>query len=132
MAQGASELVGWWSRLRNGSQGYVRDVIEFAVDGQYVSGMCLTNSQNGWCRPGAAPLTGGSYVVQGQVLQLENGLRFRAEDLVASARYGWAVELLPDDPPTGRPPARTLHLVTESGERSAFNDMRVQPGWLAR
>jgi hypothetical protein len=130
-AQGAEALTGWWSRLISGSQGRMREVLELRADGSYINGICLTG-QSGWCEGKAQPQIQGSYSLSGSSLVLENGLinqhvldnfakpdrpRVELKSKRGRQAYKLQVDVIPDVPPTGRPPSK-----------SVFNKVQFWPG----
>ena len=143
-AQGAEALPGWWSRLISGSQGRLREVLELRADGSYIHGICLTG-QSGWCEGKAQPQIQGRYSLSGSALVLENGLldQYALDTFAKPDRphvelkskrgrqvYELRVEVMPDVPPTGRPPSKRLILSEGNKESRRFNDMKVKPaGW---
>jgi hypothetical protein len=124
-AQGGEAVIGMWSRIAQGSQGYQREIIEFGQDGTYVVGICLTQRSLGSCKGPATPVRQGSYAVQGSTLILETSGGSRE-------MYEWAVEERPDTSPSlfsNRPVPRVLYLTDAYNQNHQFNSMVIQPSW---
>lgn len=127
-ARDSDEISGMWSRIRNGTQGRMRDIVEFRGNGTYTIGICLTQASLGWCNGSATPTDQGNYVIQSNKLTLQTSGGDRKN-------YTWRVEARPDDPPRpsgGRPTPKVLYLTDTNNSTQQFNNMVVQPNWANR
>ena len=145
-AQDQAGPIGWWSRVTNRSGGMMREVLEVRPNGTYTTGICLLRAKLDWCSGKATPQLQGSYSLQSDNLALQNGLLLQQSldafsrpeaprvDLTQGRpeRYRWRITALADNPPTGRPPTRTLHLTGPNNETRQLREMGVQPGWGGR
>src|ERR1700730_5550791 len=147
VAKDGEAVTGWWSRVINGSNELMREVVEFRPDGTYTTGICMLEMPDGWCAYPAVPEIQGNYSLRGDTLALQNGLmpqesmaNFSGPDAsradLKKGRpevYRWRLKVTPDDPPTGRPPDLTLYLMDENNQIRQLDGMGKQlPGWQNR
>jgi hypothetical protein len=122
----------------------MREVVEFRPDGTYTTGICVTSGEFGNCSGKAVPQIQGRYTVRGDSVILQNGLILqksldfaRTDAPIVSLKtkrresYGWRLMVVPDNPPTGNPPARKIYLTgpdRNSRQYHGFGRARI-PTW---
>jgi hypothetical protein len=138
-AQESISIVRVWSRLvtHNFNVG-IREVIEFRPDGTYISGLCGTTINSGFCQDGQVTASRqGAYAIQGNVVTLARGLvRVTEAPPEAQETYRWRAEQDPPDYPPHpcmRPPLRKIYL-TSAREELMFSEFPAanRPRWVPR